>query len=222
MLTRNKISQKLDVGKDVKKIFIFCEGDTEVNYFNYFKGFSSNIDIVPIANTDGKSDPKKLKEDAVLKLFGNEFEKPKLNFSKDFGDEVWFVIDTDHWNQGNKIEDLRTNCALQTKWSVVQSNPCFELWLFYHFEKLKQIEEEISKFFSFKDFLNHKIKGGFNKWKHPIFIQDAILNSEKNFETNGNQPALLSTEVFLLAKSILPFIKDNIDKGLEKQKNKLA
>lgn len=222
MLTRNKIYQRDEPAKDSKKIFIFCEGDTEVNYFNYFKGFSSNIDIVPIANTDGKSDPKKLKEDAELKLFGNEFEKPKLNFNKGLGDEVWFVIDTDHWNTGNKIESLRIHCEEQTNWNVAQSNPCFELWLFYHFNEKKPLETEIEKFVSFKDFVNDKIKGGFNKWKHPIFIQDAILNSEINFETKGNQPALLSTEVFLLAKSILSFIKDNIDKGLAKQKNKLA
>ena len=104
----------------------------------------------------------------------------------------------------------------------MQSNPCFELWLFYHFNEKKPLETEIEKYVSFKDFVNDKIKGGFNKCKHPIFIQGAILNSEKNFETKGNQPALLSTEVFLLAKTILPFIKDNIDQGLGKQKNKLA
>lgn len=222
MLTRNKIYEREEPSKDAKKIFIFCEGDTEVNYFNYFKGFSTNIDIVTIGNTEGKSDPQKLKEDALLKLFGNEFVKAKLNFKEDSGDEVWFVIDTDHWNTGNKIENLRTNCAQQTNWNVAQSNPCFEIWLFYHFNITKPLETELEKHASFKDFLNYQILGGFNKRKHPIFIQDAIINSENNFEKLDNQPKYLSTEVFLLAKSILPFIKDNIDQSLAKQKNNLA
>lgn len=217
MLTRNKIYERDEPSKDAKKIYIFCEGDTEVNYFNYFKGFSSNIDIVTIGNTNTQSDPKKLHQDALLKLFGNEFEKPELSFREDFGDEVWFVIDTDHWNKGNKIENLRTNCAQQKNWNVAQSNPSFELWLFYHFNKTKPLETEIEKYVSFKDFLNNQIPGGFNKWKHPLFIQDAIINAENNFEKSNNQPKYFSTEVFMLAKSILPFVKDKINKGLEKQ-----
>ncbi|TAF44376.1 MAG: RloB domain-containing protein [Sphingobacteriales bacterium] len=222
MLTRNKIYERDEPSKDAKKIYIFCEGDTEVNYFNYFKGFSSNIDIVTIGNTNTQSDPKKLHQDALLKLFGNEFEKPELSFREDFGDEVWFVIDTDHWNKGNKIEDLRTNCLQHANWNVSQSNSCFELWLFYHFNEAKPLETEIEKYVSFKAFVNNKIKGGFNTRKNPILIQDAIANGEKNFEKLDNQPVYLSTEVFLLAKAILPFIKNNINQGLAKYKSNLA
>lgn len=217
MLTRNKIYGRVGPSKDVKKIFIFCEGETEVNYFNYFRNFSSNIDIVPIGNTNTQSDPQKLYENAFLKFFGTNIHKPEFSYREDSGDEVWFVIDTDHWNTGNKIENLRTNCEQQTNWNVVQTNPCFELWLFYHFNKTKPLLTEVEKYVSFKDFVNDKIKGGFNSWKHPIFIQDAIINSEINYVNVGNQPAILSTEVFLLAKTILPFVKDIIDQCLKAQ-----
>lgn len=210
MLSRNKIYHRVEVEKDVKKIFIFCEGDKEVNYFTYFKGFSSNLDIIPIPNNNGKSDPQKLNEDALLKLFGNEDEKPKLNFTEELGDEVWFVIDTDNWNEGNKIGKLKENCSKQKNWRVTQSNPCFEIWLYFHFHLTKPIGNEIQNFNSFKEFVNNKIPGGFNPNKHPLFFQDAILYSTNNFEAENDQPKYLSTEVFNLANSILPFIKEAI------------
>ncbi len=171
MLNRSKIYHKVEAEKDVKKIYIFCEGDREVNYFTYFKGFSSNIDIIPIPNDNGKSDPKKLNENAILKLFGSNEEKPKLNFRVEFNDEVWFVIDTDRWNKDNKIESLRKSCLQQTNWKVCQSNPCFELWLYYHFHQSKPSKIEIERFSSFKSFVDSKILGGFDSTIHPIFFK---------------------------------------------------
>jgi hypothetical protein len=67
-LSRNKIYEKVEPKNDAKKIYIFCEGeDREVMYFKYFQGFSSNIDIIPIPNNKGQSDPVKLKENATIK-----------------------------------------------------------------------------------------------------------------------------------------------------------
>lgn len=215
MLSRTKIYHKVEAEKDVKKIYIFCEGDREVNYFTYFEGFSSNIDIIPIPNDNGKSDPKKLYEDAIHKFYGNNEEKPKLSFRAEFNDEVWFVIDTDRWNEGGKIESLRANCLEQPNWNVCQSNPCFELWLYFHFHQSKPLENEIKKFDSFKMFVDSKITGGFDHRKHPIMFQEAIANSENNFDVKNNQPIFLSTEVHILAKSILPFIKEIVDHCLQ-------
>ena len=71
-LSRNKIYEKVETKIDAKKVYIFCEGEeTEVKYFKYFQGLSSNIDIIPIPNDNGKSDPLKLKENANLLFFGN-------------------------------------------------------------------------------------------------------------------------------------------------------
>ena len=48
-LSRNKIYEKVETKIDAKKVYIFCEGEeTEVKYFKYFQGLSSNIDIIPI------------------------------------------------------------------------------------------------------------------------------------------------------------------------------
>jgi hypothetical protein len=45
-------------------------------------------------------------------------------------DEVWFVVDTDRW--GEKDNPTTPIPAAQQGWHLVQSNPCFEVWLYYH------------------------------------------------------------------------------------------
>ena len=121
-LNRNNKYERKAPTREAKKVYIFCEGDREVSYFNYFTGISSNIDIIPIGNEDGKSDPLKLKEQA-----GIFFQKNSL--SADYRDEVWFVIDTDRWNENNKITQLKEFCTQKktdkNSWEVSQSNPLF-------------------------------------------------------------------------------------------------
>ncbi|WP_314818071.1 RloB family protein [Capnocytophaga gingivalis] len=211
-LTRNRQYQRKAPSRDAKKVYIFCEGDREVSYFKYFSGISSNIDIIPIGNKDGKSDPVKLKEQAI-----DYFKKTTL--SPDYRDEVWFVIDTDHWNENGKITELKTFCSQKktdkNSWEVNQSNPSFEIWLYYHFFGDKPQEDEVRVNTTFKEYLNHKIKGGFDTRKAPIHIRTAIDNSLKHFEKDDKeQPIRYTTEVHCLAQSIYPYIREMMEEHL--------
>jgi len=226
-LSRNKIYEKVESFKNAKKIYLFCEGDKEVNYFKFFQGFASNIDIIPIPNDNGKSDPIKLKENSELLFFGNETINPRFNFSNELEDEIWFVIDTDRWNEGNKINTLKKYVEERNSdyqgWFVAQSNPSFELWLYYHFHSSKPNAEEVKEYVSFKEFVSAKIKGGFDNRRMPLEIQNATLTAEKNYQSlNNNQPTLYSTEVFNLAKHIIRFTKTQLDKCLEDLKKSSA
>ncbi|MBC7488392.1 MAG: RloB domain-containing protein [Cytophagaceae bacterium] len=217
-LSRIKVYEKVEANKDAKKIYIFCEGEqTEINYFKYFQGFSSNINIIPIPNDNGKSDPLKLKENAELLFFGNTTTSSKFKLSIEYNDEVWFVIDTDKWNEGNKIQQLKDFCkannTIENRWFWAQSNPCFELWLYYHFHETKPIETDVAQCASFKEYLNSKVKGGFDARSMPIEIQSAMTNSLTNFETENDQPKLFSTEVHNLGQIIIPFVADQLAKA---------
>lgn len=212
-LTRNKTYERKAPTREAKKVYIFCEGDREVSYFSYFTGISSNIDIIPIGSQQGKSDPVKLKEQA-----GIFFQKNSL--SADYLDEVWFVIDTDRWNENNKITQLKDFCTQKktdkNSWEVSQSNPSFEVWLYYHFIDKKPEEEEVKACTTFKAFLNDKVKGGFDARKAPIHIKTAIDNSLKHYNKDDKgQPILYTTEVHNLASSIYPFLKETIQQLLK-------
>lgn len=213
-ITRPKKYEKEEPSKDAKKVYIFCEGeDKEVKYFKYFQGLDSRINIIPIPNENGQSDPTKLKENAIKSFFPkDEKQKPIYELEEKYQDEIWFVIDTDRWNEGGKIDELRTFVDSKKEFlRITQSNPCFEIWLYYHFY-VKPLEQEVKEFDTFKAFVGNKIKGGFDNRKHPKFLEQAIQNSETNYLENDNppQPDLYCTQVFHLGKSILPFVKDKL------------
>lgn len=84
--------------------------------------------------------------------------------------------------------------------------------MYYHFKEEKPKEEEVKACTTFKEFLNNKVKGGFDARKAPIHIKTAIDNSLKHFEKDEKeQPVLYTTEVHCLAQSIYPFIKETIE-----------
>jgi hypothetical protein len=209
-LTRNKIYEKNEPSKDAKKIYIICEGKKESKYFDFFKGISSNIDIIPIPSEDGKTDPLKLKN-----LVIESIENGLIVIQEELLDEIWFIIDTDRWNEGNKINELKSfvkeKNSLYIGWFVAQSNPSFEIWLYYHLYSQKPNQKDVLDYSSFKEYVNEKIKGGFDIRKMPVEIQQATLNATNNYEIQYNQPILYSTEVFILAQKIIAFTKDQLD-----------
>lgn len=222
-LTRKKVYERLPPSKDAKKIYIYCEGeDREVQYFCYFQGFSSNINIIPIPNENGKSDPTKLLDLAKNNFFDTQDSIAKYSLDVDLHDEVWFAIDTDLWNIGNKITQLRDFCQQKNSdcsyrvWNVAQSNPCFEIWLYYHFFEMRPTDEDVAPYLSMKDFVNEKVKGGFDNRSMPIKIETAIKNSKKSYRAVGGQPDKYCTELYLLGDVIWPFIKEQIQEAKSK------
>lgn len=188
-----------------KLYYIFCEGDAkETTYFYFFNKIASQIILQLVPIKDGKNSPMGLYRNACKSLIPSA-EHPDPFYRVNEGDEVWFVIDTDAW--ADDIADLRSHVAHHQNWFVAQSNQCFEVWLYYHFFD-KKPEEPVA---NWKAFLNDAVKGGFNNKKHPKYLETAIANAENNFSRNDMEPAMHSTEVFVLGKRILPLVKEDID-----------
>ena len=94
MIQRRREYGKREPSRDAHKIYIVCEGvGTEPEYFAFFEGLSSNLEVVTIPPKEG-NDPMKLMEQAKRKLVGEEREYT-IDYKQ--GDTVWFVIDTDEW-----------------------------------------------------------------------------------------------------------------------------
>lgn len=98
---------------------------------------------------------------------------------------------------------------------VAQSNPCFEVWLYYHLHSQKPKPEDVEKFNGWKSFVNKSIKGGFDSRKHSIFIGTAIENTKKNYSETNGKIDIACTEVFKLAETFYPFVKSVIEEGLK-------
>ena len=230
MIQRRREYGKREPSRDAHKIYIVCEGmGTEPDYFAFFEGLSSNLEVVTIPPKEG-NDPMKLMDQAKQKLVGEERE-----YTVDYrqGDTVWFVIDTDEWENQGKIAPLRDFCVAQNAsisekwdevktyhaWNVAQSNPCFEIWLYYHFYDIKPNMDEVEECVSFKEFVFNHISGGFDFSKDPVRLDDAVANAEKHhalYDKGLLKP--YSTEMYVLGKEINGFVKSD----LKKLRNKLG
>lgn len=230
MIKRRKDYDKKLPSRDSHKVYIVCEGKgTEPAYFSFFDLVSSNLEVITIPPSEG-TDPLKLMANAKDSLLSD-----KGHYTIDYmhGDTVWFVIDTDTWEKEGKIQPLRDFCSEMNAsiikdydevkqydaWNVAQSNPCFEIWLYYHFYDEMPNEEAILQHASFKQFVNASIAGGFDFGRHPAYLEEAIRNASSRFKTDGNgKVCRFSTEVAFLGSEILKFTKAELDK----LKNKLG
>lgn len=227
MIDRKKIYFKEDPTIEPKLFYIFCEGQRrEANYFKFFADIIGTRISIKIIDNDGKSSPIGLYDNAHKNLLqesedliqDNAYQNLVADISSSSLkladiDEVWFVIDTDRWR--TQIPKLRVEIMKYSNWFVAQSNHCFEVWLYYHF---KDVKPTIT-IPNWKAFLPTIITGGFNSTKHPKFIETAIKNAKANFYYGPSFPDVHETQVYELAEKILPFVKDDIDRLLTKNKH---
>lgn len=188
--------------RDASLFVIVCEGQNrEVDYFRFFDGMSSRLKIVPVSNADGSSAPERLIPCAI------DAER-EYGFTPDT-DRLWFVIDTDRWR--NALHLLRAEAAQRQYWNVAQSNPCFEVWLWFHAKAGHPAIDDVGQCKAWKAHLPAVIKGGFNADTHPAVIATAIMNAQTGYEGEGYFPRPGSTLVWQLAAELLPLISKELD-----------
>jgi len=221
MIKRRKYIKR-SPSKDAHKLYVICEGEiTEPSYFHFFDGLSSRLNVIIIPQEEG-SDPLKLIK-LVEKLFINSSTR-KYNLEYKNGDTVWFVVDTDSWEEERKLNKLREFCHNRNKkigrgkstydmWNIAQSNPSFEIWMYYHIYEEKPDEQAVENGASLKEFVNKQISGGFDFEKDPCRLERAIKNTDANssFDKEG-RPGIFSSGMFRLGKEILSIVKPELDK----------
>jgi len=219
ILSSRRLFKKEEPSEEAKKFVVVCEGSKrEDHYFRYFEMMDSRIEVEIISPEDGDNNSPTGLIEKVRRLtsIGPEGEKPKYELTED--DEIWFVIDTDTW--GEKIGELRTEVAAETSLNmfVAQSNPCFEVWLCYHFSEGVQDFIGMKVADNWKTHLPTVVKpGGFDSKKHPILIRQALDSAKENYQENeAGEPALGTTQVFQLAEKIYEIIGKKIDSALLK------
>lgn len=211
MILTNRLFERKQPSREAKSIYIFCEGlKREYQYFEYFKEMDSRINLeIYKLNAHEDNSPLGLlniAKECIIPTIENP--NPKYTFQKN--DEVWIVLDTDEDKTDSRkpqIQKVREECLTFKDWNVAQSNPCFEVWLYYHINIEKPNFDGNDSCKLWKKLVNETIAGGFQSKRHPIYIEEATINAENNFESENNIPTIGSTEVFKLSKSILPLVE---------------
>jgi len=187
--------------RDAFFFIIICEGkNREPNYFRFFDGLSSRVKVVPVESAVGSA-PKLLIDNATRKEEELDARAEK--------DRVWFVIDTDRWR--NQLHEIRQACEAHPHWRVAQSNPCFEVWLYFHAKAHLPALNDISQCNHWKPHLPTVIQGGFNSDFHPVAIETAIANAKASYQATGYFPDPGSTDLWKLGQELLPLIKKDLD-----------
>ncbi|MBK5247250.1 MAG: RloB domain-containing protein [Peptostreptococcaceae bacterium] len=219
MILTNRLFVRVAPSREAKSIYIFCEGlKREFDYFKYFKELDSriNIEIYKLHPHEDNSPTGLLAiaENCIIKSEKNP--NPKYNFIE--GDEVWIVLDVDkdkNESRVPKIKIVKERCENTANWHLAQSNPCFEVWLYYHFHSTQPIFDDSDKCLHWKRLVNNSIVGGFHSSRHPIFIESASENAESNFKTVEGKPDIGSTNVYELANIIIPLVSSKLEKVLK-------
>jgi hypothetical protein len=132
-IERTRLSRRGGGQRDARLFVIAAEGSvTEKQYFEGLRG-SAVIDPrrVRIEVIDAADGTSSAPQHVISRL--DEFrQRHHLN---DALDQLWLVIDTDHWSAPNHLSNLDQviQQARQKGFHTAVSNPCFELWLLLHF-----------------------------------------------------------------------------------------
>ena len=215
----------LELVRDYKLFAIACEGGKrEPEYFKVFRFMSKKIavDIIEeivseeeaLTINSNKSAPKWVLDRAIRYI-----EKEGLHDE----DDLWFVMDVDRWNI-NQLREIANYCENKPNWHIVLSNPCFEVWLYFH-KKANILISESNTCQEFKTEISTFENGGYHPFKFLPFLANAI-ESAKLADTNKNHflPNLKVSKVYELGEAALNIIGKNdfdvfVQKTLETLRN---
>jgi hypothetical protein len=219
MILKNRIFKREPPSRDAKKIYIFCEGaKREYQYFKYFREIDSRIDIcIYEISPEENNSPSGLFNIAQSCIINERTEK-SCSFEFRKGDEVWLIYDLDPDKYNSRLGQIINNlekCKEKKGWFTGLSNPCFEVWLYYHFRAQKPESDQIEKASTWKKILNETVPGGFDSRKHPIFLEDAQSNAGNNYDTENGIPKIGCTEVFKLSERIFSLLGRKLREALE-------
>jgi hypothetical protein len=202
MALLNKLKyRKKSPWRDAKLFLVICEGERrEVQYFEYFDGLSRQLKVIPIPNEAGKSAPKHLQVNA----------EKAAEIYEDGGEyELWIAMDMDKWQQKD-LHEIKSFCD-EKDWSIAFSNPCFEVWLYFHFEKKVLTTERLNQCKTWKQVVDKLGNSGFDSAYHPNLIKNAVENAKENYEAEGYFPKVSSTQIHILGERIYELVKDELN-----------
>ncbi|HMQ46645.1 MAG TPA: RloB family protein [Saprospiraceae bacterium] len=221
MLIQNRLFEKEAPDRNASCIYLFCEGiKRELEYFRFFQNKDSRlkVEVYPFSPNEDNS-PRGLM-DMAKKCFFISDENLSVKYEIQEEDEVWIVLDSDpdKWDsRRTQIEEVKKFCMENKGWNVAESNPCFEVWLYYHRSNVKAEFEGEGSCKNWKQLVDQEFKGGFDSRKHPINIETATNNAKLNYAVDENEKPLVgSTAVFRLGHNLLKLLKPKIDKALKK------
>ena len=182
--------------RDARLFVVICEGaKREKNYFEFFQQFSQRIKITVLPPENNASAPNHFLNRA------REYEEA-VGLSN--SDRLWFVSDRDRWKE-KVLREIASTCDETSNWQLAISNPCFEVWLFMHFEDITVTSADSPQ--KFKQALDALSPSGYQVMAFAPRIEEATKRAKAS-DTNPDHfmPDLPGTKVYQLAEQMLEYL----------------
>jgi hypothetical protein len=190
-----------------KSFFVIVSGGEKTERL-YFK-IISNQEKFGRIKIEFVADPNQLNPDGLLKTAKYKQEHYKSS-QEDEPDKIFIVSDVDHFI--SELLRIKPKCE-KLSIPLIISNSCFEVWLYYAYYSNSQIKAfpiPADKLKISKDFRQWMPKN-INPAKAIFNIEQNIEFAKVNYEEDENGiPKLFSTNMFVLAESFLPLVKDEM------------
>lgn len=165
---------------------IYCEGETEKNYFGMLKAKYSRKNVHILLKDLGSNGDKMV--DNILRACEREKRRnPRL--------AVYLCFDRDNLSTDSVAHQIKT--AMDKKIGIIYSNRSIEVWLLAHFEKLEAHEytqdalyQRLEQYLKLPDhYVNSKAADFMDKLTDHIQF---AANNTKDFPQFNNVPSVLN------------------------------
>ncbi len=193
-INRTKLLDREHDRRDAKLFIIATEGNkTEKQYFEMFHSTRIKVKVLPTAD-DNKSAPEYVL--ARLDAFKEQYD---LNEE----DMLWLVLDVDRWGEEKLSQICRQ--ARQKNYNLAISNPCFEVWLYLHFDDLNPQDRTCDDFKAgLRTLLGSYNSSNLDLSKYKPHIADAANRAKSLHPVSSDYwPQTLGTHVYKLVEILL-------------------
>ncbi|MDR2651980.1 MAG: RloB family protein [Prevotellaceae bacterium] len=198
-----------------KSFFVIISGGEKTERL-YFK-IIANQDRFERIKIEFIADAKQLNPKGLLDTAIYKQEHYKTS-QEDEPDKIYIVSDVDDFM--SELLEIKPDCE-KLNISLIVSNSYFEIWIYYaYFENITgfvmpENNLQISK--SFRRWMPSNV----NPVKAILNIEQNIKNAKTHYEEDENGiPKLFSTNMFVLAKGILPLIDRELKKLIAENERK--
>jgi len=199
MERKSRSYKRREAFKDASMIIIGYEGQSkEPKYFNKMEQellAPRKAFIHPLPPVNGESAPKK-----VLERVKTFVDDPKRGVNIEPADKIWFVLDVDRYPI-EQFEEINTFCSENDQRNLAISNPCFEIWLWMHFDGAEKVSSTKPK--DLKQELHEKTTSLNFGGDYTPLIDSAVQRAKVADKSSNYFPNEKSSKVYLLIEELL-------------------
>lgn len=202
--------------RDARLVVIASEGkDTEKIYFRALAKEYANPRVhVHILNRAEGEENNSSPEHVCQQL-----EEYKSLYSLEADDELWLVVDKDHWTDA-MLSRVAAKCAQDDFMHMALSCPCIELWLLLHFVDASSLPAEEQRLWvenrkrsktsdPYLKVLLRRLMGSYHESAYDTalllpHVEEAIAHARQlDVNPDDRWPQSLGTRIYLLAESVM-------------------